>query len=96
MRVVVRPDAQAEISAARDWYEERRAALGDDFIGELNAVIARIAERPTLYPRVRGEVRRAVLRRFPYAAYFRVLGDEIIVLAVVHGHRHPRVWRSRR
>jgi plasmid stabilization system protein ParE len=95
-RVVVRPDAQAEIAAARDWYEERRSALGDEFLGELHDVIARIADRPALYPRVHGDVRRAVLRRFPYAAYFVVADEEIVVLAVMHGHRHPRVWRRRR
>jgi len=96
LRVVLRPDAHAEIAEARDWYEARRVALGAEFIAEFDAVIGRIAERPAMYARVSGETRRAVLRRFPYAVYFRVLDDAIVVLAVVHGHRHPRVWRSRR
>jgi hypothetical protein len=28
--------------------------------------------------------------------YFRPIDDEVIVLAVVHGRRNPRHWRSRR
>jgi toxin ParE1/3/4 len=48
------------------------------------------------YPRVKGDTRRAAVRRFPYAVYFRPIKDEIIVLAVMHGRRLPRHWRSRR
>jgi plasmid stabilization system protein ParE len=45
---------------------------------------------------VRGETRRALLRRFPYAIYFRLLDEEIVILGVVHGRRHPRIWERRR
>ena len=56
----------------------------------------RLLQNPLAYPRVKGETRRAVVRRFPYAVYFRPIGDEIIVLAVMHGRRLPRRWQSRR
>jgi plasmid stabilization system protein ParE len=41
-------------------------------------------------------VRRALVGRFPYAIYFRATPNEIVVLAVIHGRRHPRRWQSRR
>jgi plasmid stabilization system protein ParE len=41
-------------------------------------------------------MRRAILRRFPYGVFFRTTTDEIIILGVIHGRRHPRQWRSRR
>ena len=53
-------------------------------------------QQPLAYPRVHGETRRAVVRRFPYAIYFRPVSDEVVVLAVMHGRRLPRRWRSRR
>jgi len=96
LRVRLRPEACAEIAHARDWYEARRAALGDEFVAEVDALLSKVAEHPAAYPRVRRAVRRAVLRRFPYAVYFRVIEEAVVVLAVVHGHRHPRVGRSRR
>jgi plasmid stabilization system protein ParE len=37
-----------------------------------------------------------LVRRFPYAIYFHAMPDEIVVLAVIHGRRHPRRWQSRR
>jgi plasmid stabilization system protein ParE len=56
--------------------------------------IARIAETPFAFPRVHGDTRRAVLRRFPYAIYFRILDDDIVILAV-HGRQDPQRWKSR-
>jgi len=75
---------------ARRWYEERRSGLGEEFARALNETVARILENPHAFPQVRGETRRDVLRRFPYAVFFRVTGDHIVILAVTHGRRHPR------
>ncbi len=78
----------------RAWYAARQASLGQRFSEELGATAARIVERPIAFPRVRGEIRRAVLRRFPYAVYFRIDGTIIVVLAV-HGRQDPKRWQSR-
>ena len=94
-RVDFRPQAAAEAIEAREWYEGRRAGLGDQFETALAETVEQIAANPLLYPRVRGETRRAVLTRFSYAVYFRASGNDVVVLAV-HGRQHPRRWQSRR
>ena len=95
-RLVLRPQAEAELLDARDWYKEQRAGLGSAFATEVDMVLSRIVQTPLAYPRVQGETRRALVRRFPYAIYFHAMSDEIVVLGVVHGRRHPRRWQSRR
>lgn len=95
-RVVFRPQAQEEALEARDWYEVHRLGLGRQFVDAVDVAVAAIAERPLGFPRVHGEIRRAVLRRFPYAVFFRLAADQIVVLGVLHGHRDPRTWQSRR
>jgi len=95
-RVVFRPQAEAEALEAGRWYNQRRAGLGEEFAAAVTEAIARITENPLAFRRVRGEIRRAILRRFPYGVYFRISPDEVVVLAVVHGRRHPRHWQSRR
>ena len=94
-RVVFRPEAVVEVTEAYAWYEARRRGLGQDFAEALDITVASIAERPLSHRAVHGELRRAVMRRFPYAVYFRVLGQETLVVGVVHGHRDPRAWQSR-
>ncbi len=41
------------------------------------------------------DARCALLRRFPYAIYYRVKRDRIVVIAVFHSSRDPREWQSR-
>ena len=95
-RLVLRPPAEAELLDARDWYEEQRPGLGGAFATEVDMVFARIVQAPLAYPRVQGETRCALVRRFPYAIYFHATSDEIVVLGVIHGRRHPGRWQSRR
>ena len=93
-RVSFRPEADAETLETRDWYEGRQPGLGAAFRAALDETLKHVAGNPLLYRRVRGEARRAILSRFPYAVYFRVVGDDIVVLAV-HGRQHERRWQSR-
>jgi toxin ParE1/3/4 len=95
-RLVFRPEAQSEILDARAWYEEQRAGLGHLFAAAVETTIDAIIENPLAYRRVHGDTRRALVNRFPYAVYFRQVGDELVVLAVMHGRRLPRRWQSRR
>ena len=62
---------------------------------QMEDTIDRIFSNLLMHAKVHGEMRRAILQRFPYAVYFRVVGEEIVVLAV-HGRQHPRRWQSRR
>jgi plasmid stabilization system protein ParE len=34
-------------------------------------------------------------RKFPYVVYYKVVEDEIVVIAVLHGSRDPEEWQRR-
>jgi hypothetical protein len=36
------------------------------------------------------------MRRFPYAMYFRIYDEGVVVVACMHGRRNPRRWQVRR
>ena len=93
-RIVFRPQAEAEALEVRQWYESRRAGLGREFGQALDTLVERIASNPVAFPRAHLETRRAVFSRFPYAIYFRVEDDVVVVLAV-HGRQHPTRWQRR-
>jgi plasmid stabilization system protein ParE len=95
-RLVFRPQARTELVDVRRWHEEQRAGLGAEFGQEADRALSLLVQTPESFQRVHREIRRTRLHRFPYAIYFRVLEDEVVVLAVVHGRRHPRRWQSRR
>ena len=64
--------------------------------GVSQAALAAAARAPEMYPAVEADVRRVVLRRFPYQVLFYPEGDDLVVLACYHHRRDPQGWRSRR
>lgn len=99
MRIVLHPEASAELNAAAQWYEEKKIGLGQEFLNETAEAFSRIvaaAESFALWPGAkRLTVRRMVLRRFPYAVAFERYPQHILVLAVAHSKRRPLYWISR-
>jgi plasmid stabilization system protein ParE len=94
-RIVFRLIARNEFDEAVTWYEGERAGLGIEFREAVDEVLARVAQQPGLFRQVRGPVRRAVLKRFPYTIHFLDEPARIVVLAVFHAARDPRELRHR-
>ncbi len=95
-RLFVRKAAKAEVAEAFEWYEAHRAGLGQEFSDAISATYAAIEEQSHRFPIVLDDIRMALVHRFPYLIYFVVLPRHTSVLAVLHGHRDPRVWQRRR
>ena len=94
-RVILRPQAEAELAEAIDWYESRGKGLGADFMRAVDAAIAAIGRNPDQYQIDKGQVRRAVLRRFPYSLIYVASEHEVTVLACFHGRLDPQRWIER-
>jgi plasmid stabilization system protein ParE len=93
--MIIRPEAEADLVTARDWYERQRTGLGAAFLLCVEEVLERIDRTPEIYRVVYHDVRRALTRRFPYAVYYRVVSNDVVVLGTLHTRRDPREWQSR-
>jgi plasmid stabilization system protein ParE len=96
-RLVVRPDADADILAAETWYNDQQSGLGFDFTRAARAQVRALVSNPLLYPlrHRRLGVRWVFLERFPYKVVYQLKQDMIVVLAVLHAKRGKRAWRQR-
>lgn len=92
--MIIRPEAEADLAEAFDWYEAQRTGLGDEFLLCAEEALSRINRSPAMYAIVHRETRKASVRRFPYWVYFRLVMDEPVVIV----SRPPRkpVLRSAR
>ena len=95
MRLIYHPAAEAELIEAARFYEERVATLGTQFLEAADRAIAIIIEAPDRWRIIEEDVRRDAMARFPYAIYYRILPDQIRILAFKHHSRHPHYWRDR-
>jgi len=93
--VVMRPAAEADLAEARNWYNQQRPGLGEQFLDAATAAARFISEHPEAYQVLHRDVRRAPLRQFPYGLLFRIYPNVIVVVAVFHARRDPNVWRQR-
>jgi plasmid stabilization system protein ParE len=94
-QIEAEPAVEADIEAAFDWYELEEPELGFEFLEELRAAYLRILDSPLAYQELRSSMRRALTRRFPYAVYFSIEDNIIIVVAVLHTARDPAEWQLR-
>ena len=93
--VRLRPAAVLDLRDAWGWYELQRPGLGDEFGACIDAALGEIARDPRIWPRVHGDVRRHITRRFPYSVLFVVESEHIEVIAVFHSSRDPKTWLRR-
>lgn len=93
----VEREALDELSEAAEWYEEQREGLGVELVEEIERTLMRVRRLPALFPQImeRPLVRRALVKRFPYAVVFIAHEDAIHVLAYAHAKRRPLYWAHR-
>ena len=65
-----RPEAEADVLEAHVWYRERGLSLAEEFLRSLDASLDLIRRLPESHPVVHRQVRRALLRRFPYGIFY--------------------------
>jgi|SRR5579871_3649300 len=94
-RLIVRRQAESDIATAARWYEEQRAGLSLRFRSALDQVLSTIERNPERFAPIYRDLRRALLRRFPYGVLFVTRSDTTIVVGVLHTSRNPTLWRAR-
>jgi toxin ParE1/3/4 len=94
-KLTIRPEAEADMTEAFDWYEERRTGLGYEFLGEVRAVFSQIEEKPLRHSQMYREARRVLVRRFPYKVIYLFEAEKVEVIGVVYAGRDPGFWQRR-
>lgn len=94
-QIVLRPEAEFEITEAYVWYEGQATGLGEEFLRTVDACFAAIQRNPTSYSLIYKEVRRALLRKFPYCIFYIIESETVVILACFHARRDPKQWQDR-
>jgi plasmid stabilization system protein ParE len=83
------PDVEEDAIGGYVWYEAKSPGLGEEFLRVFYACASEIPRNPLLYPKIYGEFRRRLLRRFPYAIYFMIKENQVVVIGLFHCARDP-------
>jgi len=93
--IIFLPEAEEEMNEAARYYKSRASGLGIDYLSEVERAVELIAESPKTWPKIEGELRRRLVRRFPFGILYYIETEKIVIVAVAHLQRRPGYWNKR-
>lgn len=94
-RFVLEPAAEADLADAVAWYDDHAPGFASSLLDAVEDTFTAIERAPEQFHPERGDVRKALVPRFPYIVYFVILPDIISGIAVFHTSREPAIWHRR-
>jgi hypothetical protein len=95
MKFIFHIEAEKEFEEAIEYYKDIDLKLGYDFIVEIYKTIKLIMKYPFSWPIIKGEIRRALIKRFPYGILYIPYNETIYILAIMHLNKRPYYWKDR-
>ncbi len=89
------PEAEQEMIEAALYYQSLSSGLGDDYLDEVERAVRSITSSPQTWPILEGNLRRRLIKRFPFAVLYRIEQDKILMVAVAHLRKKPGYWKNR-
>jgi len=97
MKVEYHPAIEDELRIIIKYYEDYSQGLGLEFLDEFERQILKISSMPSSWMIVEDDIRRSMMKRFPYVIYFRAVDENTLRVTVVkHQRRHPIFGRRRK
>ena len=84
VRTRIRAKAERDLAEIFVRYEEQEPGVGLEFLRCIDAALAGIRRQPEMHPVYLEEIRRALVRRFPYGIYYVAEENTAVVLSVTH------------
>jgi plasmid stabilization system protein ParE len=93
--IIVCSAAEIDYTESLRWYAQRNTKAANDFETEFDLALQQIMANPERFPACDDRHRYFLLRRFPFRIIYRLLGDEIIIIAAAHYSRSIDYWVDR-
>lgn len=95
MRISIQASALSDLRAGFRFYEAKEQGLGAYFLDSLSSDIDSLLLYAGIHSIHFGRFHRLLSKRFPYAVFYQVKGDDILVRAVLDLRRDPaRIGRK--
>lgn len=93
-RLIIRKCAEIQIEETYNWYENTQANLGNDFLHSIEDALLKIENTPEAFQLKYKNIRAIYTKHFPYGVFYFVNKNNIIVIAVFHLSRNPKLWKK--
>ena len=94
MRIILLSAAEEDLEEGSRFYESQSSGLGSYFLDSLYSDIDSLAYFGGIHQIVFG-YHRQISKRFPFAVYYRIIDDVVVVFAILDCRRNPSWIRER-
>lgn len=89
------PRVADDLATAVSSYDDISVDLGNRFRESVRDLIATVTDRPDSYGRIHGELRVALVHRFPYVILFEHEPESVSILGIFHAASDQEGWFER-
>ena len=89
--LIIKHQAILMTKDAYEWYEEQKLGLGEEFLNELDSIYLKLESHPEYFGKVKKSFRQGALKRFPFVIVYEIIKTEVVVFAVFHTSRNPKI-----
>ena len=88
-------EAEVDFDKSYEFYYEDSSKVADTFFKRINLGFENIKQNPNTFPIAYKDVRKFVVKKFPFVIYYRIINTVIQVIAIFHTSRNPEIWNER-
>lgn len=94
--IEVSDDAEADLDKSYEFYFRESQKVADAFFRRINLSFEKIKQNPYSFPNAYKNVRKFVVKKFPFVIYYQVIDSVIRIIAIFHTSRNPEIWNERK
>lgn len=88
-------EAEVDFDKSYEFYFEDSPKVADTFFKQINLGFENIKQTPKSFPFTHKDVRKYVVKKFPFVIYYRIVDKTIQIIAIFHTSRNPEIWNER-
>ena len=88
-------EAEVDFDKSYEYYLENSLKIADTFFKIINSSIENIKQSPFSFPVAYKNIRKYIVKKFPFVIYFQIEDSIIKVIAIFHTSRNPEIWNDR-
>lgn len=95
MKIKILPSAIRDLADGREFYEKQAEGIGGYFLDSLYSDIDSLLIHAGVHPIFYEKYHRMLAKRFPFAVYYKIEDQTVIVYAILDCRRNPAWIRER-
>ena len=94
-KIIIKPLARFDLDEAILWYENELSGLGNRFYQAFIDALERISKDPEAFMEISADVRRIVIKKFPYKVFYTISENKIFIIGIMHAKRSSGFLENR-